>query len=209
MIKRAFLFLSIAAFALPLPAKILYFETTGSDSNTCTFTAPCRSFLALGSHGVTLSDGDTALALDSVDFTANGTSQYQFGNITIDGGAHGAFITGSPASEGNAALQLTANTAANMIRNATVIVPNASSPVGIAFLLNAGGLISFENVSVVLQGPAGAMGISGLVTGSSAIGLTGSKSPEPATELFRLASLALRKRNTSSTTLRSMHAAPA
>src|SRR5580658_6782069 len=148
MIKQAFLFLTIAACALPLSAKILYFETTGSDTNKCTFTAPCRSFLALGSNGVTLNDGDTALALDSVDFTANASSQYEFGNITIDGGAHGAFITGSPASEGSAALQLTVNTAANIvIRNVTVIVPNASSPVGIAFLLNAGGLISFEKVS--------------------------------------------------------------
>ena len=167
MIKRPVLFLSVVAFALPLSAKILYFATTGSDTNKCTVTAPCKDFGALVPANVTVADGDTILALDSVDFTAAGTQPGIFGNITIDGGAHGAFMTGVPGG-GVIPLQLNPGTLANVVvRNITVILPNSPATDGIFFSLGAGGLISFENVNVVLQGPSSATGIYGQAGGGS------------------------------------------
>ena len=129
---------------MPLQANTYYFATTGNDSNPCSIAQPCKTVGA-----VNYSSGDTLLALDGVDFGAG--NQLNFGgNITIDGGAHGAFYTFA-ATVGAYAINLVGNLNAT-IRNVTLVCNCGGGGIGIVL---SGGSVTLENVTVVdLNGSA-------------------------------------------------------
>lgn len=166
MFKPLATVLPFALLAVPLPAKTLYFATYGSDTNKCTYTAPCQSFAALTPQNVQAADGDTILALDGVDFSAGGTQYGIFSNITIDGGAHGAFMTAI--GEQFALSIVVSGTPANVvIRNLTIFVPPAAGTEGISYAIQAGGSISLENISIRMRGGSTVQAIFGQVGGGA------------------------------------------
>jgi hypothetical protein len=161
--QSTILSLCLMAAALPLPARILYFATTGNDNNyPCTYAAPCKSFGALNSANA-VNPGDTILALDSVDFNSQQTQSYSFfGSITIDGGVHGAFLTTANCVScgGGIGISFNSGAYANMVlRNVTIVVPSGSGNTGAYFSLAAGGSISLENVTVLMEGGVDTYGL--------------------------------------------------
>src|ERR1017187_8538754 len=85
----ALLLCASAAFA-----QTTYVASTGTDANACTLNLPCRTFFtAYNALPVT---GGNIVALDSADYS-NGASLAITTPLTIDGGDHGAYLTG-PAS---------------------------------------------------------------------------------------------------------------
>src|SRR5260370_30289089 len=97
--RYLFPFVLMAAGGVLSAQNTTYVATFGSDVNSClTVTQPCATFGgALSKAGA----GGTVLALDSGDF---GPVNIQ-NPVTIDGGAHGAFI-GVPSDGTGIALHL-------------------------------------------------------------------------------------------------------
>jgi hypothetical protein len=156
--QSTILSLCLMAAALPLPAKIIYFATTGLDTNPCTYAKPCKSFNAIAQGVITVNAGDTILALDGVDFNDQQSAPTFFINsVTIDGGAHGAFMTGI--AEG-AAVNFQGIAYSNFVlRNVTLVAPAGAGSQGVAIYLNQGGTITMENVTVLLQGGSSTQGM--------------------------------------------------
>ncbi|MGA3187139.1 MAG: right-handed parallel beta-helix repeat-containing protein [Bryobacteraceae bacterium] len=163
--------LCVMAAALPLPANIFYFATTGNDSNPCTVGQPCKSFRAAAVSSV--ASGDTILALDGVDFNLQQLAAGAFPqSVTIDGGQHGAFMTGA---NGAAGLYLNAGSGAPIwvLRNLIITVgANGSIPPQGIFLNLPGGSLTMDNVTIISQNVQGAA-ISGTVSNGGAVHMNG------------------------------------
>lgn len=148
--------------ALPLPAAVYYFQTTGSDSNPCTPAQPCKSFSAL-SH-LTLNNGDTVLALDGVDFNSDQYTSYDSTMaITIDGGEHGAFMTGATNAS---AFYFIGSSGTMVLRNITITVPPTGTFTYGIYANMYGGSLILDNVTIISQNPQGTAIIGAVTTGA-------------------------------------------
>lgn len=156
--------LCLLAAALPLPASIYYFQTTGSDSNPCSATQPCKSFAAL-SH-VTLNNGDTVFALDGVDFNLDQLwGPALSAAITIDGGEHGAFMTGAPGASGLYFGGGSGNSEM-IVRNVTITAASTGSQTTGVYLNLLGGTFTLDNVTILSQNPQSSA-FTGVIYGGS------------------------------------------
>lgn len=162
--------LTLMAALVPAQANTYYFQTTGSDSNQCTFAKPCRSFASTYLEA-NVAVGDTLLALDSVDFTNGGMqSDFAYAGLTIDGGEHGAFMVGAFFATGTFGMISSGANQPFVMRNITVVASPGNA--GLILSLSSGGAATLENVTIVCPG-LGAIGILGNVSGGAVIHLKG------------------------------------
>jgi hypothetical protein len=152
--------------AMPAQATTWYFQTTGSDSNPCTYVRPCRG---LGAALTGLAAGDTLLALDSVDFSEQSgiTLSVSF-SLTVDGGPHGAFLNAG-------GVQVSATNANVILRNLTVVqglqAQNQLNPA--VFIVIFGGSVTLENINVTASQDNGMGIIFGLINTGGSVHMKG------------------------------------
>jgi hypothetical protein len=137
-----FPFVLVAAGGMLSAQSTLYVATFGSNANSCTtVTQPCATFAGALSKAGT---GSTILALDSGDFGP----MFIVNPVTIDGGAHGAFI-----GVGSGALGVIVSLPNNAqggvtLRNLSIVMNDAStSQIGIQASIQSGFLV-LDHVSV-------------------------------------------------------------
>lgn len=81
----------LALSALASAQTTAYVSKTGNDGNPCLQASPCRTFA--GAYALYKTDTPlTIIALDSADYSNGSTLTIE--NTVIDGGAHGAFLSG-------------------------------------------------------------------------------------------------------------------
>jgi hypothetical protein len=155
MQKHLWRTLAFLVIALPAFPKTWYLQTTGSDSNACTYVplAPCQSFVAAAiTSGI--KDGDVVAALDSVDLGDGGTVSV-LNSVTIDGGSHGAFLNASTVSASGNGLIIQNSNKTYIFKNLNISLPVGGGTLGSP---NSGpgiGVPSFvtalTNVKIIVQ----------------------------------------------------------
>jgi hypothetical protein len=144
-LNRTSILLALCAAAAGTSGAATWFVSgSGSDSNLCTATSPCRTFAGALAVMNQQENAGTIIALDSSDFS-NGSTLNINGAIIIDGGGHGAFLSG-PSYTSVIAIQ--AGAGIMTIRNLTIIAGGGTGGTGISGTLGPQQALNLDKVAI-------------------------------------------------------------